>query len=156
MKISKDKSLTLSLWLAGVLFVGCIVGLFVLPSLVELLLALPDRVGDRENITLLGKVLVYAMAYGIVLTVIEADTALWFILMRVKNRLVFTDFTVQRIRIGSWGCIVLSGEFGVLTIYFQLSFILCFLAVFLGLSIRGVKNVMEEATALKTENDLTV
>ena len=45
MEISKDKSLTLSLWLAGILFVGCVVGLFVLPSLVR-----PSKyLGQKED-----------------------------------------------------------------------------------------------------------
>ncbi len=156
MKISKDRSLSLSLTLAVLLFVGCIVGLFVLPKLVNLLLALPDQIGNRENITLAGKIIVFVMAYSIVLTVMAADAALWFILLRVKNQLVFSDITVMLIRTVSWCCIILSAIFAVLGIYFQLSFIICFLAFFLGLAIRVIKNVMEEATAMKAENDLTV
>ena len=46
--------------------------------------------------------------------------------------------------------------FVLLGLYFPLSFAVAFVAVFVGLCLRVVKNVLEEAVVLKSENDLTV
>ena len=56
----------------------------------------------------------------------------------------------------SWCCFLLCLLFGILGIFFLLSFAVAFIAVFLGLCLRVVKNVIEEATQIKDENDLTV
>ncbi len=156
LKISKDLSLTLSLIISVLFFIACIAGLFVLPDLTEALINTPDNVGNRDNITDVGRVLVLLVAYCILLTFILADAFLFSILTRVKKGQVFSATTVALIRGVSWCCFLLCPFFAFLGVYFQLAFIVSFLAIFLGLCLRVVKNTIEEATEIKAENDLTV
>ncbi len=155
-KIPKSISLSISIAISVLFFLVCIAGIFVLPDLTEMLINIPDNIGNRDNITDIGRMLVLFMAYCIIFTFIVADALLFALLIRVKNRLVFSDATVALIRGVSWCCFLLCLLFGFLGIYFQLSFIVSFLAVFLGICLRVVKNVIEEATEIKNENDLTV
>jgi hypothetical protein len=87
---------------------------------------------------------------------ILADCLLLRLLLRVKKGLVFTETSVALIRGISWCCILLCIFFGILGLYFQLSYIVAVLGVFLGVCLRVCKNAFEEATAIKNENDLTV
>ena len=156
LKISKNLSTSLSLAMAVFFFLACIAGLFVLPTLTELLLNTPDNIGHRENISLFGRTLALISAYCIVLDMMLADSLLFFLLLRVRKGEVFTAESVSLIRGVSWCCLGLCVPFGFLGIYFQLAWIVCFLAVFLGLALRVCKNAIEEATEIKQENDLTV
>ena len=155
-KISKNLSTGLSLALAIFFFAACIVGLFILPTLTEILLNTPDNIGNRETIGLIGRTLCLIGAYCIVLDMMLADALLFRLLLRVRKGEVFTDTSVGLIRGVSWCCLGLCIPFGFLGIYFQLSWIVCFLALFLGLALRVCKNAFEEATRIKQENDLTV
>lgn len=156
LKISKKLSTTLSMILSVLFFLGCIAGLFVLPRLTEILLNIPDSIGNREDIAQSGRVLSLVCAYGIVLDLMLADVFLFSLLLNVRKGQVFTDRAVAMIRGVSWCCMALCIPFGYLGLHFQLSWIVCFLAVFLGLSLRVCKNAFEEATAIKNENDLTI
>ena len=156
LKVSKRLSTTLSLMIAVFFFLCCIAGLFVMPTLTEMLINLPDNIGNRANISQLGRTLSLICAYGIVLDMMLADIMLFFLLLRVRRGEVFTDCSVALIRGVSWCCLFLCIPFGFLGIYFQLSWIVCLLAVFLGLCLRVCKNAFEVATEIKQENDLTV
>ena len=155
-KISRNLSTILSLSLAAFFFVCCIIGLFLLPDLTEMLINLPDNIGNRENITQLERTLCLVSAYAIVLDMMLADGMLFALLLKVRKGAVFTDGSVSLIRGVSWCCMGLCIPFGYLGLHFQLAFLVCFLAIFLGLSLRVCKNAFEEATRIKQENDLTV
>ena len=156
LKVSKKLSTTLSLALAVIFFLACIAGLFILPALTELLIELPDNIGARGDITPRGRSLCLGCAYGLVLIMMLADILLFCLLLRVRQGLVFTQRSVALIRGVSWCCLGLCVPFALLGIYFQLAWIVCGLAVFLGLCLRVCKNAFEEATQIKQENDLTV
>ena len=156
LKISKKLSTTLSLALAVFFFLCCVVGLFILPALTEMLINLPDNIGNRSDITPLGRSLSLVCAYAIVLIMMLADVFLFRLLLHIRKGEVFTDRSVSLIRGVSWCCLGLCIPLGILGIYFQLAWIVCFLAIFLGLSLRVCKNAFEEATQIKQENDLTV
>jgi hypothetical protein len=156
LKISKNLSTTLSLALAVFFFVCCTAGLFILPVLTEMLINLPDNIGNRGDISPLGRTLSLVCAYCIVLDMMLADGLLFCLLLNVRKGDVFTDRSVSLIRGVSWCCLALCVPFGFLGLYFQLSWIVCFLAVFLGLCLRVCKNAFEVATQIKQENDLTV
>lgn len=156
LKISKNLSITLSLCLAVFFFACCIAGLFILPGLTEMLIDIPDTIGTRNAITQSERTLIHVIAYCILADFILADCLLLRLLFRVKKGLVFTEATVSLIRGISWCCILLCVLFGILGIYFQLSFIVALLGVFLGVCLRVCKNAFEEAIAIKSENDLTV
>lgn len=155
-KISKNLSISLSLGLAVFFLMCCVAGLFILPGLTQMLIDTPDNLGNRSQITPPERALVLAIAYCIVADFIFADCLLLRLLFRVKKGLVFTEATVSLIRGISWCCILLCVLFGILGIYFQLSFIVALLGVFLGVCLRVCKNAFEEAIAIKSENDLTV
>ena len=155
-KISKNLSTGLSLALAIFFFAACIVGLFILPTLTEILLNTPDNIGNRETIGLIGRTLCLIGAYCIVLDMMLADGLVFLLVLLVRRGEVFTDRAVSLLRGISWSTMGLCVPFGLLGMYFQLSWIVCLLAVFLGLCLRVCKNAFEEATQIKQENDLTV
>ncbi len=155
-KISNKLSTRISIILAVVFLIGCIVCAFVLPRITNVFINVDDGIGNRDEITLGGRVFVHILAYAILLDAIFADIMLLFLLMRVKNSLVFTEISVALIRGVSWCCMFIGLFFGLLCIYFQLASILAFAGIFLGICLRVTKNVIEQATIIKSENDLTV
>ena len=156
LKVSNKVSINISLTVAVVFIIACIFSAFIMPSLVEMLINLPDNIGNRGNITPFGRAFVFTMAYLMLVILALADTFMIILLLRIKKSLVFTDKSIALIRGISWCCFAICIVFSLLGIYFQLSFVLAFFAVFLGISLRVVKNVIEEATEIKSENDLTV
>lgn len=156
LKISPKISINISLVIAAVFMVACVFGAFIMPPLVEMLINLPDNIGNRGDITDFGRILVLVMAYVMLSILMLADGLMIALLTRVRKGLVFSSKSIACIRGISWCCFMISVVFIILGIYFQLSFILAFFAVFLGISLRVVKNVIEEATEIKSENDLTV
>lgn len=156
MKTSERWSLWVSLAIALLLFLVCVAGFFVLPWLTKVLIDLPDTIGSRELISQAGCGFVLALAYGVLATILLIDTLMIGLLVRVKAGKVFTEQSVMLIRGMSWSCVLLAAVFCGLGVYFQLAFLVAFAAVFLGLCLRVVKNVIEEATRIKTEHDMTV
>ena len=128
-KISKNASVTLSLICCGIGFLG----------LIFLAVYFPFMTPRTESRAVLAAVL--ALDY----------------LLLVRRRQVFTDQAVSCLRTISWCCFIEAGLFvvnGVL--FFGIDLVLAFVAGFLGLVLRVVKNVIEEAVALKAENDFTI
>lgn len=156
LKISQKMSTTLSLALAVFFFLCCIAGLVVLPTLTEMLINLPDNIGNRGEISQLGRVLSLVSAYCIVLDMMLADALVFCLVLLVRKGEVFTERAVSLIRGISWCTMGLCIPFGFLGIYFQIAWIVGFAALFLGICLRVCKNAFEEATAIKQENDLTV
>lgn len=156
LKISSKASITLSIALSIMFLIGCIGGAFFMPYLVELLINTRDNVGFRDDITQVGRVIVHIFAYSALADAMLADCLLFSLLLRVCNGKVFSVKSVSLIRGVSWCCFLLGVVFCGLGIYFQLALIVAFAAVFLGICLRVVKNVIEEATEIKSENDLTV
>ncbi len=156
LKIKSNHSITLSIVLSVLFFIGCVVGAFIMPSLTEMLIDVTDNIGNRADITNGGRTRVLCLAYAVLAVLVLADALLFSLLLRVRSGLVFTEKSVALIRGVSWCCFLLGAVFCGLGIYFQLAFIVAFAAIFLGLCLRVVKNVIEEATEIKSENDLTV
>ncbi|MBE6932894.1 MAG: DUF2975 domain-containing protein [Ruminococcaceae bacterium] len=155
-KISRKLSIHLSLAICTVFFLVCVAGLFVLPPLTRMLIDLPDNIGTRGEITQTGRSFVLAMAYLGLGAVLLADGLMFALLLRVQRGLVFTAKSVALIRGVSWCCFLLCAAFCGLGRWFQLAFMAAFAAVFLGACLRVVKNVIEEATEIKSEHDLTI
>ena len=151
LRISKNTSVTVSLILTGVFFAVLIFGLIILPGVVRLILPASGRTvltGDA--------VLITAVGYCVVALAMLADYLLFRLLLLVRAGRVFTADAVALIRGVSWCAIAISLLFLFMTRYFLIALVLAFAAVLLGLCLRVVKNVIEEATAIKAENDLTV
>lgn len=155
-KIPRKTSVWLSLALAAFFMAALIAGAFIMPWLVGTLINLPDNSGVRQEITAGGRAFVLGLSYGLLAVCALADCLLIALLLRVRKGLVFTAKSAALIRGVSWCGILLGLLFGALGFYFELSFAMAFAGFFLGLCLRVVKNVIEEATAIKAENDLTV
>ena len=150
LKIPKRYSLTLSAVLSVLFFALCILGAIFLPHITNTLISLKERFPDGGASTVL------ALAYAILAVAAAADVLVFVLLLRVRKHLVFTEGSIALLRGISWCCIFLGAIFAVLGYFFLVSFTLAFAAVFLGICLRVVKNVLEEGAEIKSENDLTV
>lgn len=154
LKISSKNSTVLSIIASALLFAGCTVCAFILPSWVNILInargEFASSISGKEH------ALIVALAYNILSIVTLANCLLFSLLLRVRRSLVFTHKSVGLIRGISWCCFLLSAVFFALGFYFMLAFVMTFFALFLGMCIRVVKNVIEQAVEIKCENDLTV
>ncbi len=165
-KIPSKLSISISLVLAVILFVAIIVGAVFMPVIVDYLididnnieriLFLPDEVEHVQDITSRSQIFILIEAYLLLAIAMIADLMLFMLLIRVRKGKVFTPISVSLIRGVSWCCFLAALVILILGMYFQLAYILVFAAVFLGFCLHVVKNVIEEATRIKNENDLTV
>ena len=81
---------------------------------------------------------------------------LWTLLLSIKGGAVFTEANVRRMRAMSWCCMGAAAICLASALYY-LPFLLVGLAAgFTGLIVRVVKNVFQQAIAMKDELDLTV
>jgi hypothetical protein len=81
---------------------------------------------------------------------------LWTLLLSIKRGAVFTEANVRRMRAMSWCCMGAAAICLASALYY-LPFLLVGLAAgFTGLIVRVVKNVFQQAIAMKDELDLTV
>ena len=156
LNVSNKFSINLSIIISILFFVVCIAGIFIMPTLTDMLIDTPDNIGSRGEITETERILVHIAAYLILAVFMFADVLMFALLQRVKNGFVFTSKSVSLIRGVSWCCFAVCFLFAFLGIYFQLSFIVAFLGIFLGVCLRVIKNVIAEAVEIKNENDLTV
>lgn len=152
----KNISTFFSIGIALVLMVLCAAGLFVLPELTDKLIDTRDVIGSRNDIGQAGRTFIHVLAYALLLLIMAADIFLFLLLRRVRGGLVFTAQSVSCIRGVSWCCILMCLVTALLGIYFQLAFFIAFGLLFLGVCLRIVKSTIEEATEIKSENDLTV
>ncbi len=149
-KISKNASVTLSLVCCGIGFVG-LVGIAVL---LAVLLARGDTFLFGEGAARKWMALRYFL---LLIPVGVANGFLVKLLLLVRKHLVFTDGAVSCLRTISWCCFIEAALLLITTrVYFPAHIAAAFVAGFLGLVLRVVKNVIEEAVALKAENDFTI
>lgn len=156
LKISSKSSVTLSIILSIVFMIILIGGAVIMPWLSEVLINLDDTVGNHNEINQFGRYGILIMAYMILTCMAAADVLLMKLLFRVRDGLVFTAESVGLIRGVSWCAILLGCVFAALGFHFQLSLFAAFACIFLGLCLRVVKNVIEQATEIKSENDFTI
>ena len=143
-KISKNASVTLSL-------ICCIVGFL---GLVFLAWYFPHMIPEAASRA--ASVWILVLDYLLLVPVAVANGFLVKLLLLVRRRQVFTDQAVSCLRTISWCCFIEAGLLLVGVACFFMMPVLAFVVGFLGLVLRVVKNVIEEATALKTENDFTI
>lgn len=153
LKISKRASVHLSLAIAVAFFAVLVVGICYAPTVSEILMWIA---GERMAAVSLGKTLVLMAIYAVIAIAMLADGLLFALLLRVRDGRVFSAGSVALIRGISWCSAAVGLVFAGLGYCFPLALIVAVAALFLALSVRVVKNVIEEATAIKSENDLTV
>lgn len=151
LKIPSKLSVLLSIVLSVLLFLFCIAGAVIMPEVTDTLIHIV-----WTNVTSGARLYLIVLVYMALAAVMFADVLLFSLLLRVRGGLVFTPASVAHIRGVSWCCMFLCAVFCGIGIYFKLAFVVAFGALFLGLCLRVVKNVIEEATEIKSENDLTV
>jgi len=156
LKIPSKLSITISIAVSVAFFALCIGLGFYMPEFADLMiqavndLGITKVEGNDENVIL-------GLAYVALVFIALIDILLFMLLMKVKAGNVFTVESVGLIRGISWGCYLVAGVFCGLSAYFTfVALLVAFVAAFLGLCLRVVKNIIEEATEIKAENDMTV
>ena len=156
LKINRKLSVTISIALTALMLLGTFALAFFLPSFIEYLLKLPDMNGALLNLTAAQRTIVYVAAYTELFLMASGLGMLFALLLLVKRGSVFTKAAVELIRYISW-CLIFMGFIMMSLAFLTLIAVVAGAAVlFVGLAIRVVKNVIEEAVYIKEENDLTV
>ena len=158
-KIKKDVSAILSLILAYLALVGIGIIAAVIPFFSKFLLDVFFVVEISE----IGRIMFIIFFYIALIPVTAADVLLIRLLGNVRRSEIFTASAVSKLRCISWCCfaeclILMGGGIGFFQSFgFPRTFLIfAFAAAFLGIVLRVVKNVIEEAVAIKSENDYTI
>ena len=155
-KIPAKLSVGLSFVIALAFIIVLITGAIMLPELINILISFLEEKGIMNQISNFDRGLILTISYLMVILAFLADIFLIFLLKRVNGGKVFTAQSVSLIRGVSWCVLIIGVFFALLGYYLQTMLIVAFAMLFLGLCLRVVKNVIEEATDIKSENDLTV
>ena len=156
LRISNKLSTVISLCLTLILLAALCVLVAWLPMVVESMIDVADNIGNRALITDSERVFVLADAYIMVAVAFVAVILLFFLLRAVLLERIFTVLATRLIAAISWCCFAEGVLFLAIGYYFQLAFGVAVAACFVGLCLRVVKNVIEEATRIKSENDFTI
>ncbi|MBR0426462.1 MAG: DUF2975 domain-containing protein [Clostridia bacterium] len=100
----------------------------------------------------------YFLEYVILALVLISTVCLVLLLNNVRSGAIFTSASVGYLRVISWASI-LAGVLAIplcFLIEWNLLLPVAFVGLFLGVVLRVVKNVIEEGTAIKEENDSTI
>ena len=156
LRIDRKLSVTLSYAFCGAAFVGVLLlgvllacgHAFFPDSLLSAFLTAQKKAGISA----------YVLEYLILALVLFSDVCLMLLLNHVRMGAIFTDKSVAYLRMISWASILagvcaipLYGMLHLLSALF-----VSFVAFFLGIVLRVVKNVIEEGTVIKEENDSTI
>jgi hypothetical protein len=161
-KFSKPKKsngqfeVLISAAIGGVFMCALIVLAFFVPTLADLLIAVPDNIGSRGEITSLERGFIISDFYLMILVGIVAVVLMFVLLKTVLNGNVFTSSACKLLSSVSVCCFLEALLSIILVVYFQVAVCASLAACFLGLCLRIVKSVIAEATAIKEENDYTV
>ncbi|MBR6563769.1 MAG: DUF2975 domain-containing protein [Clostridia bacterium] len=159
MKISKRASTLLSLILAVAFIAIVLVMMVLMPFIIDsapMMQSIYSYFSSEEGALISGNVVFWIWFYAISAIAAVCCGSIVFLLFRVRRKLVFSKISVSLIRFASWCCILIAAVCIGVCGYFHMAYVLALAAGFLGLCLRVVKNVIEEATAIKNENDLTV
>ena len=151
-KLSLYISLVLSITVFAVILSLC----FFLPRYIECKCTNTLSMFTGDLPTLSEKIFIYCLSYLLLALAALEDGALIFLLLRIKAGLTFTDKTVKALKGISLLIMVIGALFILLTPWFKMACAVGLLMVFVGVVIGVVKNVLEEATAIKNENDFTI
>ena len=153
---SNKASMIISLILTCLLFAALIFLTYWLPEVVTSMIDTEDNLGNRANITATGRALILADAYAMVAIAYIAVFLLFLLLRTVLRGEVFGRTTSRLLAAVSLCCFGEGLLVALLTPAFQLAAGIAVAACFVGLCLRVVKNVIEEAARIKAENDFTI
>lgn len=97
-----------------------------------------------------------ATIYACCVPALAALACLDRLLNNIKKEDVFIQKNVALLRLISWCCFAVSIILAISGFYYILFLIVAVAAAFFGLILRVVKNVIEQAVIIKSENDLTI
>ncbi|MEL7622724.1 MAG: DUF2975 domain-containing protein [Clostridiales bacterium] len=146
---TKSRSLALSRIMILMFLVLLIAGSLALPALLKWYVGYS---GKSAAIMLPALISLWACT-------LPAFIALFYLGRMLKNiscEQVFIGENVRALRIISWCCFAVALVFLCFFFYYVLGLIIAILAAFMGLILRIVKNVFQQAVEIKEENDLTV
>lgn len=163
LRISRQTSLILSMAMTALFGAAVSAFAFILPYVVDRTLVLLPEVNISYEMTDARHALLLGCVYLMLALALAADGMLFAMLTRIRRGAVFTAMTVALIRGVSWCCLLFAAvTFGVGWCFSPILLggyvftAVAMVALLAGLCLRVVKNVIEEATAIKSENDLTV
>ena len=141
----------------GIIFLSALIfSCFWIPVVTNSMIDVVDNIGNRNEISNLGRALIIADVYAMV-AVAMAAVVLMFILLRVVyTGKVFTRTASNLLSAVSLCCFGEAFLLTLLVVSFQLVICLALAACFLGLSLRIVRHVIVEAIKIKCENDFTI
>ena len=97
-----------------------------------------------------------AILYLCCIPAMIALICLHMLLVNIKREEVFIRKNVKLLRIISWCCFLVAFIMAFAIYYYLLFGLMAVAVAFIGLILRVVKNVIEEAVRLKDENDFTI
>ena len=148
-RISEKASTILSLIFTGAALALLVVLTCTLPSIVGWYLAMTAR--PELDCTAITVLLYIALVPAYV-----AALALLALLRKVQRDEIFTQKAVGNLRLVSYCCLAECAAFAALTVYFRFAAFIAFAALFMGVILRVVKNVIARAAEVKAENDFTI
>ncbi len=158
-KISKKASVMISFVISAAFVAILAVFMCILPWFTKeapVLAELREYFTAQEIFGISGEIFFLVWAYVILALAIIACVAICLLLLHIRRGHVFSSKTVSFIRFISWDCILIAVVLAVAQYFHPLACIVALAAAFLGLCLRVVKNIIEEAITIKDENDLTV
>lgn len=149
MKWNSDRSLHLSIWCTRLAMALVIVCGVLTPKIVNwyLLVAVKSQA--------LGQPLMVAVLASCV-PAMAALLCLHQLLTNIGKEEIFTDENVALLRRISWCCFAVAAIMLVSCRYYLVFLCVSVAAAFMGLILRVVKNVIQQAVILKAENELTI
>ena len=146
---NRSNSTTLSIICTRIVMASAFIALFFVPKIIDFFIF-------RGTVRETGRIAVIISVYvGLAL----GEVILWkldCLLRNIQKEDIFISRNVDYLRGISWGCFALCIPCLVITFYCRIFFFILVAAGFMGLILRVVKNVIEEAVAIKEENDYTV
>ena len=147
-KWTKERSLLLSRALTWAVLILAAAILFLIPIITQWY----DDVSAKEPIMPVLTAAFYIADILAIIAVWELKT----LLANISKQELFTDRNTRCVRVISWCCFGVAAVFAVLTFWRLLALLVAFIAGFVGLILRVVKNMLAAAAELREENDYTI
>jgi len=144
-----SRSLLLTRVVTGIFFALLVIATFSLPELVRGYIAVSGK-----DPGIFGPLV--AVLYACVLPAAVLLVCLFRLLTNLSREQVFIQANITLLRVLSWCCFLAAFLFGAFCFQYVMAILIAVTAAFMGLILRVVKNVFEQAIDLKTENDFTV
>lgn len=148
---NSNKSLKLSCICTRLVMILVIFGAAILPYLMNVYKSIAIYY-VREIQIVPFMVLLYLCCLPALVALFSLDK----LLANIKKENVFINKNVSYLRIISWCCFTVAIFLALAGYFYFLFYLVAIVAAFIGLILRVVKNVIEQAVLIKAENDFTI